>query len=166
MAGVLKGAKWGLLFATLPFCSSTKREGCQFGVLIEQPFRPTDFRKALGRDGVLPCHQTTEYHKTSLEAAALCRQTCDEPDKGIDSLLNKQKQQQFQNNKDALTSIVQCILYLGRQAIAFRGHRDTMSIGNLQALIKFRAETDTNLRHFIDTYVSSECSLHFKDYTE
>ncbi|KAG1690263.1 repressor of the inhibitor of the protein kinase [Nymphon striatum] len=67
------------------------------------------------------------------------------------------RQKQFDKNKAALSSIVDCIIYLGRQCSALRGHRDdstadaTKNKGNLHALIEFRAKTDENLKIFLDT---------------
>ncbi|KAG1650934.1 repressor of the inhibitor of the protein kinase [Nymphon striatum] len=129
--------------------------GCQFGTLIERPF--TNFRKALGKEGILCTHEQTPFHKTSVVAVDTFLRTHAKPEERIDFRLEQQRQKQFDKNKAALSSIVDCIIYLGRQCSALHGHRDdstadaTKNKGNLHALIEFRAKTDENLKIFPDT---------------
>ncbi|KAG1673489.1 repressor of the inhibitor of the protein kinase [Nymphon striatum] len=129
--------------------------GCQFGTLIERPF--TNFRKALGKEGILCTHEQTPFHKTFVVAVDTFLRTHDKPEERIDFRLEQQRQKQFDKNKAALSSIVDCIIYLGRQCSALRGHRDdstadaTKNKGNLHALIEFRAKTDENIKIFLDT---------------
>ena len=42
--------------------------GCSFGCLVETPFR--DFKKALGKNGVLVAHEQKVYHKVSVLRAS------------------------------------------------------------------------------------------------
>lgn len=150
-----------VLFATKP-----GGRGCEFGVLIQKPF--TDFRKALGKkDGILPNHETNTFHKLAVAAFAERKHVEENPADRIDIQLEKLKQNRYSSNKTALGSIIECIIYLGRQGIALRGHRDTSTAdpdtnkGNLQELIQFRAKTDDSLRSFMKscpknaTYVSN-----------
>ncbi|KAG1714421.1 repressor of the inhibitor of the protein kinase [Nymphon striatum] len=129
--------------------------GCQFGTLIERPF--TNFRKALGKEGILCTHEQTPFHKTFVVAVDTFLRTHDKPEERIDFRLEQQRQKQFDKNKAALSSIVDCIIYLGRQCSALRGHRDdstadaTKNKGNLHSLIEFRAKTDENIKIFLDT---------------
>ena len=79
------------------------------------------------------------------------------PGNRVDIQFGKQHQNQYEKNKAALGSVIECIIYLGHQGLALRGHRDDSvsdpdsNMGNLQELIKFRAKTDEVLRTFIQT---------------
>ena len=63
---------------------------------------------------------------------------------------------EYENNKYALESIVECLLYCGKQGIALLGHRDDATAdcstnrGIFIALLEFRAKTDERLKSFMD----------------
>lgn len=146
------------------FARKPDGRGCHFGVLVEKPF--IDFRKALGKEGVLPNHESNIFHKSAVAAYHERMHADKNPEERVDILLQKHQQTQYEMNKVALGSIIECIIYLGRQGQALRGHRDDSTAdpevnkGNLQELIQFRAKTDETLRKFIQscpgnaTYVS------------
>ena len=50
----------------------------------------------------------------------------DDPDtcRRIDGFIDKQLQEPASFNKLALRSIVECVIFCGKQGISFRGHRD------------------------------------------
>ena len=50
----------------------------------------------------------------------------DDPDtcRRIDGFIDKQLQESASFNKLALRSIVECVIFCGKQGISFRGHRD------------------------------------------
>lgn len=150
-----KSQNGGYCLPCVLFAHNPGGRGCHFGALIERPF--TDFRKALGKEGILSTHEQTAFHKSSIVAADTLLRTHDKPEDRIDFKLGQQSQQQFDVNKAALSSIVDCIIYLGHQCSPLRGHRDdstadaTKNKGNLHALIEFRAKTDENLKIFLDT---------------
>ena len=58
-------------------------------------------------------------------------------------------------NKLALRSIVECVIFCGKQGISFRGHRDDATAsdptnrGNFISLLRFRAQSDDVLRRLI-----------------
>lgn len=64
-----------------------------------------------------------------------------DPNMKIDVQILNQQVTEFENNKYALESIVECILYCGEQGIALRGHRDdatadcSINRGNFIALL-------------------------------
>ena len=148
-----KAKDGGYCLPCVLFARKPDGRGCTFGVLVERPF--TEFRKALGKNGVLPCHQENSFHKSAVVAFDQRMQAEENPTQGIDVLIEKQRQTQFDMNKAALGSIVECIIYLGRQGLALRGHRDDSTAdpdsnrGNLQELIAFRSKTDEVLRKFL-----------------
>ena len=74
----------------------------------------------------------------------------------IDSIIDQQLKEFASLNELALRSIVECVVYCGKQGISFRGHRDDTTAtesanrGNFISLVKFRAQTDDILRNFIE----------------
>ena len=54
----------------------------------------------------------------------------DDPDtcRRIDGFIDKQLQESASFNKLALRSIVECVMFCGKQGISFRGHRDDASL--------------------------------------
>ena len=113
-----KAKDGGYCLPCVLFARKPDGRGCTFGVLVERPF--TEFRKALGKNGVLPCHQENSFHKSAVVAFDQRMQAEENPTQGIDVLIEKQRQTQFDMNKAALGSIVECIIYLGRQGLALR----------------------------------------------
>ena len=122
---------------------------------MDTPFK--DLKKAKGtKHGILPLHEQNEYHKTAmLRADPFALQELD-PNVRIDVQILNQQETEYENNKYALESIVECILYCGKQGIALRGHRDDATAdcstnrGNFIALLEFRAKTDELLKSFMD----------------
>ena len=75
----------------------------------------------------------------------------------VDVQMLKQQENEFIFNKAALESIVDCLVYCGKQGIALRGHRDdstaneTVNHGNFKALLQMYATKDNVLKKFIDS---------------
>ena len=86
------------------------------GVLLGFSWTPfKDLKK-----GILPLHEHNEYHKTAmLRADSFALQESD-PNMRIDVQILNQQETKYENNKYALESIVECILYCGKQGIALR----------------------------------------------
>ena len=136
------------------FATRASNRGCTFGVLVDTPFK--DLKKAKGtKHGILPLHEKNayEYHKTAmLRADSFALQESD-PNMRIGVQILNQQETEY---KYALESIVECILYCGKQGIALRGHRDDATAdcstnrGNFIALLEFRAKTDERLKSFMD----------------
>ena len=76
---------------------------------------------------------------------------CRNPALRIDNVLDMQSQELMKSNRLALKSIVECIIFCGKQGISFRGYRDDYTAdsstnkGNFLALLEFRARTDATL---------------------
>uniref|UniRef100_H3AEU9 DUF4371 domain-containing protein n=1 Tax=Latimeria chalumnae TaxID=7897 RepID=H3AEU9_LATCH len=121
------------------FAVNSSMKNCQFGVLVQQPF--VDFKDAKGKDGVLPNHEKTDYHKNVIIASSNLT---------IDSTFQQSNQAILDRNKQALSSLVKCVLFCGKQGISLRGHQDDATVdptsnrGNFKAL----TECDLNLQEF------------------
>ena len=81
----------------------------------------------------------------------------EEPSKAINTQLDSQAQKQLEENRLVIESLFKVTMLLGKQGLAFRGHRDDKIVplehnvaesenpGNFIELVYFRAETDTVL---------------------
>jgi hypothetical protein len=58
-----------------------------------------DFRRALGKDGILPAHESNSYHKAAVLAANEYRQRLQNPSFRIDSVLVAQAEDFMRNKK-------------------------------------------------------------------
>ena len=67
-------------------------------------------------------HEQKDYHKVSMLRISSFK----ENERNAASRIDVQmlQQQEFSFNKAALESIVDCLVYCGKQGIALRGHRD------------------------------------------
>lgn len=69
-------------------------------------------------------HETTDYHLFSKEQAENFIVNYVNLSKSIDHILDNENQQQEAINRKVLSSIIKCILFIGKQNLAFRGHDD------------------------------------------
>ena len=128
------------------------------------------FAKLFGKDGDLTLHDKAIYHKEAVEAGRDFLQTYHKPEINIVNRVNTQRLQQVVENRQRLTPIVETVIFLGRQNIPFRGHRDDGSLldiddgdsdvmtneGNFRELIKFRVSSgDSNLENHLKTAKAS-----------
>uniref|UniRef100_H3A8A4 DUF4371 domain-containing protein n=1 Tax=Latimeria chalumnae TaxID=7897 RepID=H3A8A4_LATCH len=133
------------------FAVNLLMKNCQFGVLVQQPF--VNSKDAKGEDSVLPKHEKTDYHKNAIVASS--NFLCQTRPYLINPLLfwTLKRRLVKERNKQALPSLVKCVLFCGKQN-SKTGHRDdatmdpTSNCGNFQALIDFRAEYYSNLQEF------------------
>ena len=97
---------------------------------------------------MLDKHEKCQYHIDAVLTGKAFLLQCDKPNIRIDSILDSRLQELAASNKLALKSIVESILYCGRQGISFCGHRDystasqNFNKGNFLSLVEFRALTD------------------------
>uniref|UniRef100_H2ZYW2 DUF4371 domain-containing protein n=1 Tax=Latimeria chalumnae TaxID=7897 RepID=H2ZYW2_LATCH len=135
----LKELAGGFCVHCFLFTVNSSTKNCQFEML---------------KDGVLPKQEKTDYHKNAIIASSNFLQTYQDPSKRIDSTFQWSNQLIFDRNKQALSSLVKCVLFCGKHGISLRGHRDDATVdptsnrGNFKALIDFRAECDLNLQEF------------------
>ena len=100
------------------FATRASVRGCSFGCLVETPFQ--DFKKAVGKNGVLVTH---EYHTVSMLRISSFKENERNAASRIDVQMLQQQESEFSFNKAALESIVDCLVYCGKQGIALRGHQ-------------------------------------------
>lgn len=84
------------------------------------------FKDLLGskNNSVLALHEQNRYHKIAVEKAKNFLSTYDNPGGDVVNHVNHQRLAQIQDNRDRIAPIVRATLFLGRQGLAFRGHRD------------------------------------------
>ena len=111
------------------------------GVLILSPYQGS-YSKALGKDGVLVCHNYTVMHHRATERVDLFLHNFLHSSERIDSMLLKQNNQLADENKHILCQIILAVEFLSKQGLAFRGHRDDN--------VDFSSE-DTNRGNFVAT---------------
>ncbi|KAL1421989.1 hypothetical protein MTO96_022522 [Rhipicephalus appendiculatus] len=126
--------------------------------LVTKPV--TSFAKLLGKDGDLPVHEASKYHKEAVQAGKEFLARVNAPEKDVANQISSQRLHQVNDNRNRLVPIIKCIIFLGRQNIPFRGHRDDGSLlewsneasstsneGNFRELLRFRVSSgDAELR--------------------
>ena len=117
--------------------------------LVTKPL--CSYAKLLGKDGDLESHSKNHYHIAAVQAAFDFLRTYHNPAKEVVNQLSSNRSQQIHENRQRLIPIVETIVFLGRQNIAFRGHRDDGALlterdkntndGNFRQLLKFRVNS-------------------------
>lgn len=151
------------LFCKFCVLFSDKKCGHNKGMLaqnlVTQPL--TSYAKLLGKDGFIQTHENTAYHKICVQAGLDFLQSYHNPDKSIDNQVNSQRLQQVQENRERLRPIIESIVFLGRQNIPLRGHRDDGRLdeeagpsneGNFRDLLRFKISSgDETLKRHLAT---------------
>ena len=143
--------RYCILFPEPPARGDRLGQGSR-GVLVLSPYK-TPYSKALGKDGILVCHDHALMHCRAAERADLFIRNYNNPDERIDARLMKEKDQQASENKHILRQIILAVEFLAKQALPFRGHRDDkvdFSIedanrGNFIATLQLMAKGDSIL---------------------
>ncbi|CAG9763586.1 unnamed protein product [Ceutorhynchus assimilis] len=138
------------------FCSLFMKLG---GVNTSTPLNklvrvpPSKYSKLFGKDGDLMAHESNRYHQEAMQHMESFITTIENPEKNIINLLDSKRTGQIKQNRERLRPIIETIIFLGRQNIPLRGHRDYGKIdlsieasrssdsneGNFRELLKFRA---------------------------
>ena len=99
-------------------------------------------------------HNNLPYHIRSLEMAANCVQSYNNPSKSMHNILDKQRSSQVLKNRDYIIAIIKCIIYLAKQGLAFRGDQEDLdkpgNHGNFLALMELIADFDEVTREYIN----------------
>ena len=111
------------------------------------------YSKALGKDGILVCHEQIAMHHRVEERADLFLQNYRKPDTRVDTQLIKQ-QQLAEENKEVLRQIVIPVEFLAKQSLPFRSHHDDKvdfscddtNRGNLVATLQLLAKENNLLQ--------------------
>ncbi|XP_040075022.2 52 kDa repressor of the inhibitor of the protein kinase-like [Ixodes scapularis] len=140
--------------------------------LVTKPL--TSFVQLLGKDGDLPVHDASKYHKEAMRAGKNFLACVRAPEKDVANQICSQRLHQVNHNRNRLLPIIESIIFLGRQGIPLRGHRDdgtllerssepslTSNEGNFRDIHRFRVSSgDTELQKrlastsFRATYIS------------
>ena len=135
------------------------------GVLILSPYQGS-YSKALGKDGVLVCHNHTVMHRCATERADIFFRNFLHTNERIDSRLLKQSDQLADENKHILCQIILAVEFLAKQGLPFRGHRDDKvdfssedtNRGNFVATLQLMTKSDTILSKHLAS--SKKCKIH------
>lgn len=135
------------------------RKNVALKALVTEPL--TNFKKLMGADGDLEKHCNLLYHKNAVSAGKDFLKTFHNPKDDVVNIINFQRLNQSQENREGLLPIVKTIILLGRQNIHLRGHRDDGNLtktspqhneGNFRALLRFRVDAgDTKLEKHLET---------------
>ncbi|CAH1108118.1 unnamed protein product [Psylliodes chrysocephalus] len=144
--------------------------------LVKSPLNK--YSKLLGKDGDLILHQAHRYHKEAVERAQLFIKKFRDPQVSIENMLDQKRKLQILVNRERLKPIIEAVILLGRQNIAFRSHRDdgfslrdktetnkttedsAVNRGNFKAILEYRAKGDPILKNYLltaaarSTYIS------------
>ena len=108
------------------------------GFLVNVPFR--NWVKV---GDALATHAKHKYHAHPMQEADTLRAVVESPDSRLDVMVNTALQDRLATNKHVLQEIVRATLYLTKQGLPLRGHREQFSSsstpGNFLALLKDRA---------------------------
>ena len=119
------------------------------GLLVNVPFR-----NWVKLSDALATHAKLKYHRNAMQAADTLRTTVDNPDARLDVMVSSVLQDRIANNRHILQEIVRAILYLTKQGLPLRGHREQISSnsnpGNFLALLKDRACNDSILKQHLE----------------
>lgn len=129
----------------------------ELGVFVTRPF--INFKKAVEK---LDDHfHRKKFHKLAVEAAVTFMQIQSKRMLSIDQQLSIQRRTTVARNRLKLRSIIETIIFCGRQGIPLRGHRDDHTCvdsdplanhGNFMALLQFRIQAgDTVLSEHLQT---------------
>ena len=82
-------------------------------------------------------HQKLQYHQASLELADELRCSIEQPERALTALIDGEKAQNIDRNRQLLKSLVKTVLFCGRQCIALRGRMENLDApgnpGNCQS---------------------------------
>jgi len=115
--------------------------------LVTKPL--TVFAKLHGDDGELTTREKQQYHRDAVEGGKEFLKTFHAPGQHITNQLCSQRQKQVQEHRERLKPIVESVILLGRQNIAFRGQRDdgvleqeagmpSINKGNFRELLRYQ----------------------------
>ncbi|KAG5889122.1 hypothetical protein JTB14_034179 [Gonioctena quinquepunctata] len=141
--------------------SGGKNKATSLQGLVTTPV--TKFTKLFGMDGVLDKHNTNRYHIEAVLSSDNFIRCYENRSSDIRNLIDSARSRQIEDNRNRLKPIIRSIIFLAKQCIPFRGHRDdgplleesnvTNNKGNFRELLRFRIEAgDKTLEeHFRNT---------------
>ncbi|XP_033221203.1 zinc finger MYM-type protein 1-like [Belonocnema kinseyi] len=114
-------------------------------------------------------HEIYEYHKESIENAEGLVDFISGINEGIHVQLENEKKRQILDNRKKLATMIETVIFCGRQDLLLRGHRDAGPIndvfeelddndGNFRALLRYRGRHDNDLKKMLEN--SNENALY------
>lgn len=115
-----------------------------------------NFKKATGKDGLLANHDTLSYHTNAVAKGSALIHSVESPKSNVEYMVNDTNQQMFDENIHILSCIVDAVLFLGKQNLALRGHRDDRTStdsnkGNFWAILELISKSDKILKKHLET---------------
>lgn len=114
----------------------------------------TSYSKLFGKEGSLATHEKAQYHTDSIRASQNLIRILENPQDEIINQLNTQRLEQVAENRARLRPIIETVIFLGRQNIPLRGHRDDGVLdedalpsneGNFRELLKFKVASGDDI---------------------
>ncbi|CAM2727678.1 unnamed protein product, partial [Rotaria socialis] len=148
---------------------SRKGENQSLGQLINKPLRSLkDATEYLSN------HNECNYHKLSVSQATECVSRYAHTNSDVNILLNNINEQQQNENRRILASIIKCTLFLPRQNIAFRGNDENGILddnntnpGNFKSLVLFAADAgDQALQKYLNHHQKNATYLSWQTQNE
>ncbi|KAF0750111.1 52 kDa repressor of the inhibitor of the protein kinase-like isoform X1 [Aphis craccivora] len=82
------------------------------------------FAKLLGKYGDLESHQNNLYHKNAVLQAEEFLSQYEQPEKEVINMIDSERKRQILESREIIRPIIETIVFLVRQNIPLRGHRD------------------------------------------
>ncbi len=96
-------------------------------------------------------HQCSVAHKSAILAWEVGKQIQHNPERNVVSLINQQQKKVVDENRQYLKNIVETLVFIGRQGISLRGHREneeSLNKGNFLELLMFQAKNNPLISRF------------------
>lgn len=149
---VLSDINRGLYCKYCPWFANRQEGGYQknvpLGALVTRPL--TNFKNLTGVNSDLEVHARNIYHKQAMISGKEFLKCYHNPQLEVSNLLDETHLSRVKENRERLIPIVKTIIFLGKQNIPLRGHRDDGPIltncmpekneGNFRALLRFRVD--------------------------
>uniref|UniRef100_A0A2S2P594 Repressor of the inhibitor of the protein kinase n=1 Tax=Schizaphis graminum TaxID=13262 RepID=A0A2S2P594_SCHGA len=100
-----------------------------------------------------------KYHLSAVLDSEHFLKVLNKEEPSIIERIDRNRMTQVEENRKRLRPIIECILLCGREELALRGHKDfgsisvdedTLSQGNVRAILKYRAKGDDFLRNILE----------------
>ena len=136
--------------ANKAFCFACRvfgRTGQQHEAFVSTGFH--NWKTALKKFRV---HQCTSAHKTAVLTWRTAERTRNNPETNVVTLVNHQTKNEVDENRRYLKDIIETLIFLGRQGISLRGHREnseSLNKGNFLELLAFRAKDNELIHQFL-----------------
>nr|CAI5866551.1 unnamed protein product [Callosobruchus analis] len=90
--------------------------------LVTKPL--VSFKDLVGKNGSLQSHENHIYHKRAVQSAEDFIKFYHDPNRDVANQLDKKRLAEIEDHRNRLKAIIETVIFLGRQNIPFRGHRD------------------------------------------